>query len=413
MLKHGPFDASRFNPKKPNILLLFREQNRGGMTQFFGSLVNGIPDSRFFKKGLAALYQLHDVTHVLAPVGGDSPDNYEEALEEAITSSSDSFDLVLVECSEDSKNYPPQDNPYLRVKAKAMSLGIPVQSVRDTHVRNKSIHGSSLGPLALQIYAKMGGQAWRLNASHLVDHELVVGLGNALTRSNSWQNPETSRVVGLTTLFSGDGSYVLGENLPAVKYQDYFEQLLKYLERSIDEIAAENGWQEGDNVRIVFHVFKPLKNIEVDVVEQLVKKFTKYKIVFAFVTVATRHPWLMYRKRGNTVEACERGENLILDSHSALVQMKSGNQRTNRSHRTPFPVKVSMHEKSTFKDIQYVSQQILDFSYISWLGFFPKDLPVTIYFSNLMADLSRKLEQIDGWNPTVVQTHFRRKKWFL
>lgn len=413
LLKYGPFDSSRFNPKKPNVLLLFREQNRGGMTQFFGSLVNGIPDSRYFKQGLIALYQLHGVNHTLASVSGDSPDQYEKSLEEAIKNSSDNFDLVLVECSEDSKNYPPKDNPYLRVKAKAMSLGIAVQSVRDAHVRNTSIHGSSLGPLALQIYAKLGGQAWRLNASHLVDHELVIGLGSALTRSNSWLNPETSRVVGLTTLFSGDGSYVLGENLPAVKYEDYFNQLLKYLERSINEIAAENGWREGDNVRIVFHVFKPLENIEADVVEKLVAKFNKYKIVFAFVTVATRHPWLMYQARGRDVEACERGQNLILDSHSALLQLKSGNQRTNRSHRTPFPVKVSMHEKSTFKDIQYVSQQILDFSYISWLGFFPKDLPVTIYFSNLMADLSRKLDQIDGWNPTVIQTHFRRKKWFL
>ena len=413
LYKHGPFDSSRFNPKKPNVLLLFREQNRGGMTQFFGSLTSGIPDSRYFKQGLVALYQLHGVEHALASVDGETADQYERSLEEAIQNSSSNFDLVLVECSEDSKNYPPQDNPYLRVKAKAMSFGIPVQSVRDSHVRNTRIHGSSLGPLALQIYAKLGGQAWRLNASHLVDHELVIGLGSALTRSNSWQNPETSRVVGLTTLFSGDGSYVLGENLPAVKYEDYFDQLLKYLERSLEEIAAENGWREGDNVRIVFHVFKPLKNIEVDVVEKLVAKFKKYKIVFAFVTVATRHPWLMYQTRGRDVEACQRGQNLILDSHSALLQLKSGNQRTNRSHRTPFPVKISMHEKSTFKDIQYVSQQILDFSYISWRGFFPKDLPVTIYFSNLMADLSRKLSQIDGWNPTIVQTHFRRKKWFL
>lgn len=413
LLKHGPFDSSRFGPKIPNVLLLFREKNRGGMTQFFGSLVNGIPDSKYFQKGLQALYQLHGVTHSLAAVKGETPEHYEQALDEAIKSSAKNFDLVLVECSDESKNFPPNDNPYLRVKVKAMTLGMSVQCVRDAHVRNTGIHGSTLGPLALQVYAKLGGQAWRLTASHQVDHELVIGLGSSLTRSNSWQKPDTSRVVGLTTVFSGNGSYVLGENLPAVEYKQYFEQLLKYLERAIVEIAAENGWKEDDNVRIVFHVFKPLRNIEVDVVDALVQKFDKYKIVFAFVTVATKHPWLMYQWRNGSAEACHRGNNLILDSHSALLQLKSVSHRTNRSHRTPLPVKVALHEKSTFVDIQYVSQQILDFSYISWRGFFPKDLPVTIYFSNLMATLSSKLEQIESWDPAVIPTHFRRKKWFL
>jgi len=40
-------------------------------------------------------------------------------------------------------------------------------------------------------------------------------------------------------------------------------------------------------------------------------------------------------------------------------------------------------------------------------------LPVTILYSKLMADLTSKLQQIDGWNPSVIDQHFRRKKWFL
>lgn len=417
--KHGPFDSSKFDPKSPHILLMFRGTNRGAMTEFFGRLVDGLPDSDFFKKGFRDLFRLHEIRHTLAVIEGESPEDYERAFDSAVKQNTDrSFDLVLVECSDESEKFPPMKNPYLRTKVRAMALGIPVQCVRDTHVRATGDHANTLGPLALQMYAKIGGQPWRLPASQSVDQELIVGLGSSLKRQNAWQNAEQSRVVGLTTFFLGDGRYVLGENLPAVAYDDYFDRLLKYLEKTINQLSDEYGWKAGQNVRLVFHVFKPLKNIEVDVVDALMKRFTKFNIVFAFVTVSLKHPWLMYQKleregRRTMIQASERCTNLILGDRSCLVQLKGNKDRTNWKHRPPLPVKIQVHEKSTYDDLQYIAQQVVDFSCLSWRGFFPSELPVTIRYSRLMADLTSKLQQIDGWNPAVIDQHFRRKKWFL
>ena len=417
--KHGPFDSSKFDPKSPHILLMFRGSNRGAMTEFFGRLVDGLPDSAFFKKGFRDLFRLHEIKHTLAVIEGESPEDYERALDSAIRQNTNRpFDLVLVECSNESEQFPPMKNPYLRTKVRAMGLGIPVQCVRDSHVRATGDHDNTLGPLALQMYAKIGGQPWRLPASQSVDQELVVGLGSSLKRQNAWQNAEQSRVVGLTTFFLGDGRYVLGENLPAVAYDEYFDRLLEYLEKTINQLSDEYGWKDGQNVRLVFHVFKPLKNIEVDVVDALMKRFTRFNIVFAFVTVSLKHPWMMYQKlerdgRRTVIEASERATNLILGDRSCLVQLKGNKDRTNWKHRPPLPVKIQVHEKSTYDDLQYIAQQVMDFSCLSWIGFFPSELPVTISYSKLMADLTSKLQQIDGWNPAVIDQHFRRKKWFL
>lgn len=419
LLRHGPFDSSKFDPKSPHILLMFRKGNRGAMTEFFGKLIDGLPESKFFQKGFRDLFRLQEIKNSLAIVDGESPEDYERAFESAIKSNNDrNFDLVLVECSEESRKFPPKQNPYLRTKVQAMNLGIPVQCVRDSHVRATGEHATTLGPLALQIYAKIGGQPWRLPASQSVDQELIVGLGSSLKRQNAWQGAELSRVVGLTTFFLGDGRYVLGENLPAVPYDEYFDQLLAYLESTILELSNDNGWKEGQSVRIVFHVFKPLKNIEVDVVDALMKRFTKFNIVFAFVTVSLRHPWMMYQKlerdgRNTVIQASDRGTNLVLNDQSCLVQLKGNRDRTNWKHRPPLPVKIQVHEKSTYNDLQYIAQQVMDFSCLSWRSFFPSELPVTIRYSKLMADLTSKLQQIDAWNPTVVGQHFRRKKWFL
>lgn len=416
---HGPFDSSKFDPKSPHILLMFRGSNRGAMTEFFGRLIDGLPESAYFKKGFRDLFRLHEIKHSIAVIEGETPEAYESAFDLAVKQNSDrNFDLVLVECSDDSEKFPPKKNPYLRTKVRAMSLGIPVQCVRDSHVRATSEHANTLGPLALQMYAKIGGQPWRLPASQTVDQELIVGLGSSLKRQNAWQNAEQSRVVGLTTFFLGDGRYVLGENLPAVAYDDYFDRLLEYLEKTINLVSEEYGWNDGENVRVVFHVFKPLKNIEVDVVDVLMKRFKRFNIVFAFVTVSLNHPWMMYQKlekeRGKTFTVpSERCANLILNNSTCLVQVKGNKDRTNFNHRPPLPVKIQIHEKSTYDDLQYISQQVMDFSCLTWRGFFPSELPVTIHYSKLMADLTSKLQQIDGWNPAVIDQHFRRKKWFL
>lgn len=417
--RHGPFDSSKFAPKSPHFLLMFRSNNRGAMTKFFGRLVDGLPESKFFQKGLRDLFRLQEVKHSIAVVEGETPEDYEGAFDKAVKSNQErNFDLVLVECSEDSRNFPPKDNPYLRTKVQAMNLGIPVQCVRDTHVRATGEHASTLGPLALQIYAKIGGHPWRLPASQSIDQELIVGLGSSIKRQNAWQNAEQTRVVGLTTFFLGDGRYVLGENLPSVPYDEYFDRLLEYLESTIGQLSDDYGWKDGQSVRIVFHVFKPLKNIEVDVVDELMKRFTKFNIVFAFVTVSLKHPWLMYEKlerdgRNTVIQASDRGTNLVLNDHLCLVQLKGNKDRTNWKHRPPLPVKIQIHEKSTYNDLQYIAQQVMDFSCLSWRSFFPSELPVTIRYSKLMADLTSKLQQIDGWNPQVIDQHFRRKKWFL
>jgi hypothetical protein len=74
---------------------------------------------------------------------------------------------------------------------------------------------------------------------------------------------------------------------------------------------------------------------------------------------------------------------------------------------------IGLHEKSTYRDLQFIAQQIMDFSYLSWRSYFPNETPVTTFYSELMARLSGKLQRVHGWNPTVLDRYFRRKTWFL
>src|SRR6185369_10586484 len=213
--KFGPFNAARFERNDLRMLVIFHEQSRGAATQFLKRLIDGIPDSRYFQQGLKALFRLTSVQPVLKEVKSWTPNAYEDAVDESVRDAdSRGFDIALVECPEGSKLIPTKDNPYYRARARLMSYGIPTQGVKDQHLRaGQDFLQWTLGPMALQIYAKVGGTPWRLPATQSVDREIIVGIGNSLERPNLWSGAEQSRIVGITTFFLGDGSYVLGERL--------------------------------------------------------------------------------------------------------------------------------------------------------------------------------------------------------
>ena len=114
-----------------------------------------------------------------------------------------------------------------------------------------------------------------------------------------------------------------------------------------------------------------------------------------------------------TAEPAIRGETFLIDHNACLVQLCGRADRPNRNQPVPPPVIVRIHENSTYKDLPYITQQVVDFSHLNWRSFFPSELPAPIFYSSIMAGLSQRLEMIDGWNATMLDQHFRRKTWFL
>jgi len=416
--KFGPCDSAKFDKKTPNILVLFHERNRGAATAFVGKLISGIPGNRYFGKGFKDLFRLHDVKTTSVSIKSQFAEDYEEAIDKAVKAAQPAFDIAIIDCDDDSKDIPIAHNPYLRAKARLMSYGIPMQGIKTTHLRSASDKLSyTLGPTSLQMYAKIGGIPWVLPAAHTVDHELVVGIGSSIHRPNFWTGAAQSRVVGLTTFFLGDGTYVLGQEISSVPYTEYLTALTESLERSLKEVS-KMYWREGTAVRIVFHVFKPLRDIEISAVNQVVKRFPENQILFAFVNIHQEHPWLMFSSARESnqrweVQPCERGQNLVISETECLLQLQGAKDRPNKKHGMASPVLIRLHELSTFRDLHYIAQQVQDFSFMCWRSFFPVYTPVTLLYANNIARISSQLAQLPNWNPVVIDSHFRRKQWFL
>ncbi len=411
----GPADKTQFTPKNLNILVVCNAKNRNNFSTFAANLSKGVPTSKYFKTGFAGKYRLHNVNFEIEEIQDYKVETYKDRLRTYLKTGKKP-DLVIIETKQDFRKYDVLDNPYYQIKSGLLSMAIPVQFVdNETLSLNKSAD-AFLNIISLQMYAKLGGIPWVLPTKQNYDKEIVIGVGSSLQRKNKYKGNEKTKVVGITTFFSGEGRYLLGNKCSEVEYDDYFNELLTKLRDSIKEISREYNWQKGSTILVVFHIFKPIKNIEAEVIEKLISEFTEFKIKYAFVTVSDKHPFSIFDQTKNQYFP-EKTANLILDDFSCLLQTKSVDEIKNKKHTFPKPLLIKLipsdNVEMNFQDLNHITQQVYNFLNLSFRGFNKSRLPVTIYYSDLIASLLSRLKKIETWKPEMVNTDLKRKKWFL
>jgi hypothetical protein len=74
---------------------------------------------------------------------------------------------------------------------------------------------------------------------------------------------------------------------------------------------------------------------------------------------------------------------------------------------------VHLHQDSTFVDLEYLSEQALKFTQLSWRSILPPGTPVTVYYSERIAELLARLRQVPDWSATALGIKLRWSRWFL
>jgi len=421
LVDFGPYDSSTFEPKSPQILVACTKSNRGAFTEFLGKLKKGIPSSGYFKGGMMGKYKLHDISFEIIELDNYTVSEYQNKIINHVKTLDKLPNAAIIETSESFRQETPENNPYYQTRAYFLGLGIPVQFVKNEKIRQPdNFLQWTIESIALQLYAKLGGKPWVLPSSSSIDNEIIIGIGSTLLRPNLHLGNLQERIVGITTFFTGDGRYIFGNRCKDVPFNEYFDELLSSLRQSIKDISTDYGWVDNSTIRITFHIFKPIKNIEADVVEKLLTEFPQYKIQFCFVTVSDYHPYVMFdtsqngigdNKKGEYVP--KRGQNWIIDDHVCILQLKGPQEMKTSKHGFSNPVLIRIHEKSTYKDLNTVVQQIFNFTNLSWRGFHPTYQPVTILYSDLIAHQLANLRKVNSWKPEIVNSLLRSKKWFL
>ncbi|MFI5591680.1 Piwi domain-containing protein [Amycolatopsis sp. NPDC051758] len=420
----GPFDVEFFAKKKPRIVVITPRAHKGIVEQFMTKFLHGVTGEKVYNQGFIRKYHLSGCDVRMEPFDGSPTDApaYRQACQVALQAGD--ADLAIVITSETQVNLTGDDSPYLVAKSTLMGQGVPVQEVRIETARLHKL-GYPLNSIALACYAKLGGIPFVIASPRALTQELVIGIGSAHVKAS--RNTAAERVVGITTVFTADGNYLLSNTSREADYADYPRELLRSLTECIDEVKARNAWQPGDEVRLVFHVFKPLKDTETTAVKNLVQRLAgQYaKVEFAFVHISTDHEWVMFDRaskgiigwgsngqaKGHYVP--DRGYAVPIGTHEMLLAVSGPMDLKSARHGAPKPLLLKLHHQSTFTDIEYLTRQTFRFTSMSWRSMYPSSTPVTILYSSLIADLLGHLRHVRNWNPDTLATRLRSSRWFL
>ncbi|RUL84039.1 stem cell self-renewal protein Piwi domain-containing protein [Tautonia sociabilis] len=431
LMRFGPFSRDTFSKRTPRVLVVCPDQSAGKVSQFVRAFRDGIqsvPNSKY-PKGFAGTFGLVNPEFVTCtvPLLGTADNSaamlYRRSIEDHLACNQESYDAAVVALLDHHARLPDQINPYLHAKGTLLLNGIPTQEVRHATLsaRPEALQWS-IQNLAVALYAKMGGTPWTVAHDQTVDDEIVIGLGAAELTGSRFESRH--RFMGITTVFRGDGNYLLSNVSRVCSYEDYPDVLRTTTTDVLKELKQRNDWRDGDIVRVVFHAHRPFKKIEVArIAEECVHEAARTQdIQFAFLTVSHDHPFKLIddSQKGITKPtgvkgryAPARGTVAQLGRHTRLLCTNGPHQIKRPTTPLPSPVLIHLHRESGYKDLQYLTEQILKFTSLTWRSTQPASDPVTIYYSELISALLARLQEVPGWSPAILNTKLRSSRWFL
>ncbi len=225
-------------------------------------------------------------------------------------------------------------------------------------------------------------------------------------------------------MFLGDGNFLLSNISKECSYDEYPEVLKASTKSILTEVKRRNGWQPGDRVRIVFHSAKPLKNVEIDelIAECVADVAGEQTVEFASLQVSQDHPFKIIDRSQRGVKWGQnlkgefvptRGFVMQLGASTRLLATNGPVQIKRPLSPLPTPLLVHLHKRSTSKSLDALTEQILKFTSMTWRSTSPAAMPVTIYYSELIAELLARFRTLPDWSPALLNTKLRASKWFL
>ncbi len=448
--KHGTFSRASFARKSPEIVVFFLDTVQGSVENFLRNFKDGVSiknsisnnyeikyeEKSHYAGGFAKIFGLSNPNFTLHKIpwlnnNSRTPISaYQEKIENVLRDIEKKPDAAIVVILDEHSRLPDSINPYLQSKALLLMSGIPVQSIKvSTLKQRESSLQYTLQSFSVALYAKMGGMPWTVDQDLTISDELVIGIGTCELSENRFI--EKQRFVGITTVFRGDGNYFTGDLSRECSYEEYPSVLRKSTLSILKKIKQRNGWQPGDTVRLVFHVARPMQEVQVSkIIRECVDEIgQEQEIEFAFLNISQSHPFFATDKSQpgikpkysnhqdeNAVKgkyAPVRGTITQLGRFTRLVSTNGSQQIKKITSPLPTPLLIHLDRQSTYNDLAYLSEQVLKFTSLSWRSVLPISKPVTIYYSELIAEHLARLKNIPGWSPALLDINLYVSKWFI
>ena len=435
--RHGPYDSQQMRRRTFRLLVVAPIENKGDVTVALQKLLGGVSTPKNVFTGLRGMYRMANlqVTTVYAEGGSGAPmQRYAEAVNRAlreapaVPAGEPTFDLVLTIIHEAHRALPDSENPYFQTKALALiapGLGVPTQAITIEKLRtaDKDLQ-YILNTMAVACYAKMGGTSHVLNVPQAEPDdptELIFGVGRSVRRVGRFGDAEET--IGFATVFRANGEYLVNDCTPYCDDDIYERALEDTIRRTVERVATFEQLTDGSPLRLIFHVPRRPGQREERAILNAVGKLPRFQIDFAILHVNDDHHLQLFdlantspktyggytKKEAALLPA--RGLDVTIGPRERLLTFIGVDQY--RGHGSPAPLRLTLHKRSKFKDLDYLTQQLFLLSFMNAGTLNPGIAPVTVTYAEKLASLAGKLRGVHQLTVEFIQRRLGRKLWFV
>lgn len=381
--KFKPYNYSLLK-ENYNIAVLFPAENQGIAEDFVKKV----------EKRLIETFHIKKVNFSYLIASKASVEDYKEAI---YSKDLQNIDLAIIIVLDKFKNEEDINSPYLLTKAKFLSREIPTQEVRLETILGSAVSLQyTLNNIALNIFAKLGGIPWVVEKTDNLRQEFIVGISSTINRENK-------KIFGVATVFDFNGKYYQADCVPLASFntfedkEEYTKKIQSTVKYLLEKIDITNK-----DIRFIFHLTKsPSNKYEIKAINNVLQNYKNYNVQYAFVKIGYYHNFRLFKDEGK--QNVFDGQYLRISNNEALVQFKG---------KDKLPVRFTLHQDSTFRDLFSLAKQIYWFAFLSYRSYNPARKPVTTLYPWLITSLLEKMKNIEGWDKDIIR-RMEDKLWFI
>jgi hypothetical protein len=291
---------------------------------------------------------------------------------------------------------------YYRAKHAFVNAKIPSQVVRLYTLQNESRLKWATSNIALQSFAKLGGKPWKVQPRH--NRCMIVGIGQSHRRESSFGKHKIKRYYAYSVLTDSSGIF---KELRILGRSNNVDEYLSQLKNSV--IGIINDFQI-DFDRFVVHAPYRIRGDELDSIRDV---FTSYnddkEKQFVMLRVNTKNDFFGYSKSNNSLVPFESSMiSLAWDEYLVWFEgLQYHNPKVNRRYSRPVYISFDYYSTKLSDDdmLDYI-QDAINLSGANWRGFNAKNMPVSIYYAQLIARFTNRFDElglpeidVDNLNP--------------
>jgi len=291
---------------------------------------------------------------------------------------------------------------YYRIKYQFLAKKMPTQFVSLGRICGRDGLKWSISNIGLAVFSKLGGKPWKLSTNH--ERCLIIGIGQAHRRAGN----SISRFFAYSVLSDSSGLFDSIRILSASENKDqYLNGLTEKIKSVIDELSERYE-------RFVIHTPFKLKKDEMHAIQTALERAGDEagEKTFAVLKFNDNSKYFGFALNNNSKVPYESSY-MPLGKKQYLVWFEGlqyHNPTIRRRIARPMHIEfVYSNKELSIDDEKGYLQDAINLSGANWRGFNAKTMPVSVYYSKLIAEYIREFDRLGL--PEINIEHL--SPWFL